>query len=85
MVAASEDIVGYRINDSIARSSRSEVIYKKGVLKIFAKFTGKHLCQSFFLKKRLWHRCFPVNFSKFLRTPVLTEHLRWLFLHCLNP
>ena len=21
------------------------------------------------LKKRLWHRCFPVNFSKFLRTP----------------
>ena len=22
------------------------------------------------LKKRLWHRCFPVNFAKFLRTPV---------------
>ena len=22
-----------------------------------------------FLKKRLWHRCFPVNFAKFLRTP----------------
>ena len=21
------------------------------------------------LKKRLWHRCFPVNFPKFLRTP----------------
>ena len=21
------------------------------------------------LKKRLWHRCFPVNFSKLLRTP----------------
>ena len=21
------------------------------------------------LKKRLWHRCFPVNFLKFLRTP----------------
>ena len=21
------------------------------------------------LKKRLWHRCFPVNFVKFLRTP----------------
>ena len=28
------------------------------------------------LKKRLWHRCFPVNFAKFLRTPLLTEHLR---------
>ena len=21
------------------------------------------------LEKRLWHRCFPVNFAKFLRTP----------------
>ena len=27
---------------------------------------------------RLWHRCFPVNFAKFLRTSFLTEHLRWL-------
>ena len=25
----------------------------------------------FLLKKRLWHRCFPVNFAKFLRTSVL--------------
>ena len=32
------------------------------------------------LKKRLWHRCFPVNFGKFLRTPFFTEHLRWLLL-----
>ena len=23
------------------------------------------------LKKRLWHRCFPVNFAKFSRTPFL--------------
>ena len=29
---------------------------------------------------RLWHRCFPVNFAKFLRTPFLTEHLWWLLL-----
>ena len=33
----------------------------KGVLKNFVKFTT-------LLKKRLWHRCFPVNFEKFLRT-----------------
>ena len=33
-----------------------------------------------FLKKRLWHRCFSVNFVKFRRTPFLTEHLRWLLL-----
>ena len=25
---------------------------------------------------RLRHRCFPVNFEIFLRTPFLTEHLR---------
>ena len=28
-----------------------EVFYKKGALKNFAKFTGKHLCQSLFLNK----------------------------------
>ena len=32
------------------------------------------------LKKRTWHRCFPVNFVKFLRTPFLTDHLWWLLL-----
>ena len=25
---------------------------------------------------RPWHRCFPVNFAKFLETLFLTEHLR---------
>ena len=30
--------------------------------------------------KRLWHRCFPVNFSKFPRKTFFTEHLRWLLL-----
>ena len=32
------------------------------------------------LKKRLWQRCFPVNFVKFPRAPFFTEHLRWLLL-----
>ena len=60
-----------------------EVFYKKSVLRNLTKFTGKHLCQSIFfnkiaglrpvtlLKKRLWHRCFSVNFAKLLRTPFL--------------
>ena len=64
----------------------------RGVLRNFAKFTEKHLCQSLFfnkvsgsglqlyLKKRLWHSCFPVNFAKFLGTLFLTEHLQWLLL-----
>ena len=60
---------------------------EKVFLEISKKFTGKHLCQSLFLnkvaglrpatllKKRLWHRCFPVYFFKiskntfFYRTP----------------
>ena len=56
---------------------------KKGVLRNFTKFTGKHQSQSLLfnkvaglrlvtvLKKRVWHRCFPVNFVKFPRTPSL--------------
>ena len=32
------------------------------------------------LKESLWHRCFPVNFAKFLRTPFFTKHLQWLLL-----
>ena len=38
-------------NCQSARSSRPEVFCKKGVLRNFAKFTGKHLCQSLFLNK----------------------------------
>ena len=70
----------------LLRSSRPEEFCKKDVLRNFAKFTGKRLCQNLFfnklaaynfIKKRLWHRCFPANFAKFL-----TEHLRWLLLNC---
>ena len=75
------------------RSSRPEVFCKKGAVKNFPKFTGKHLCQSLFynkvaglgpstlFKKRPWHRCFPVNFAEFLTTPFLIEHLRCLLLY----
>ena len=71
------------------RSSHREVFCKKGALRNLAKFTEKYLWQSLFevsiklqalLKKRLWRRCFPVNFAKFQRTPFLIEHLRWLIL-----
>ena len=72
------------------RSSRLDVFCKKGVLENFSKFTGKDLRQSLFfskaaslrpaalLKKRSWHVCFPVNFTKFLKTPCFIEHHRWL-------
>ena len=63
------------INKARYRSSHQKCSMKKGVLRNFTKFTGKHLCQSLFfnkvalLKKGLWHRCFLVNFVKALRTP----------------
>ena len=65
---------------------------EKGVLRNFAKLTGKHLCQVVFfnkvagperaalLKKRLRHSYFPVNFAKFLRASFLTKSLWWLLL-----
>ena len=66
------------------------MIWKEGVLKDFAKFTGKHLCQSFsFNEVAIWglqlyqkrdHRCFTANFPKFLRTLFFLEQLRWLLL-----
>ena len=75
------------------RSTCPEVFSKKAVLRNFPKLTGKHLCWSPFfnkiaglrpaslLKKRLKHRCFTVNFEKFLKTPFFSEHLWWLLLN----
>ena len=37
-------------------------------LKNVESFTGKHPPDS--LQQRLQHRCFPVKFEKFLRTPI---------------
>ena len=58
------------------------MFYEKWCSQKFQKLTEKHLRQSLFnkvaglskaplLKKRFWHRCFPVNFAKFLRAPFL--------------
>ena len=67
-----------------SRSSHRRCSVRKDVLRNFAKFTGKHLCQtarvSFliklqavcnFVKKETLARCFPMNFAKNLRTPFL--------------
>ena len=50
---------------TIPRSSRPEEFYKKGVLRNFAKFTRKHLCQILFFNKVVH----LMNFVKFQRTP----------------
>ena len=62
------------------RSSYQTCSLRKGVPRNFAKFFEKYLCQSLFfnkvaglrlaalLKRRFWHKCFPVNLVKLLRT-----------------
>ena len=73
-------------------SSCPEVFCEKGLLEI-SQNLQENTCDSLFLskvtgsrpatlfkKKRLRHRCFPVNFAKFLRGPFLTEHLQRLLL-----
>ena len=56
------------------RNSRPVAFFKKEVLKCFTKLTGKHLRPATSLKKRFWHRCFLVNFGKFLRVPFLQKN-----------
>ena len=63
----------------LERSSRPEV-FCKGVLRNFAKFTGKHLCQSLFFNKVSGLRTGAGVFLWILRNFFLTEHLRWLLL-----
>ena len=73
----------------------SEVFYKKAVLKNFAMFMGKYLYWSLLLpkfqafrpallKKRLQHRCFPVNSATFLRTLNLKNICERLLLLKIN-
>ena len=47
---------------------------------LFIFICAVHQCGATLFKKTLWHRCFPVNFVKFPRTPFLTEHFQWLSL-----
>ena len=73
----------------IYRSSYPELLCRKGILRDFAKFIGKHLCQSLLgfrpaplLKRKLWHRCFLVNVSKFMRTSFLQKTSGGFFWIC---
>ena len=71
------------------RSSRLEVFCKKGVLKSFVKFTGKHLCQSLFfhkvaghnfIKKETLAQVFSCEFYEISKNSFFIEHLWWLLL-----
>ena len=51
------------------RSSLRRCSVKKGALKNFTNLTGKHLYRRS-IKMKPQHKCFPVKFAKFLRTPI---------------
>ena len=63
------------------RSSHRRCSVKKGVLRKFAKFTGKHLCQSLFLNKvagalkEALAQVFSCEFCEFSKNSFLTEHV----------
>ena len=81
-------LTSVKIKNTCTNQIHSETVAQRN----FPQFTGRHLCQGHFyhkvaglrpetlFKKRLWNSCFPVNFSKFLRTPFLTQHLLWFLL-----
>ena len=70
-----------------ARSNHQRCSIKKGVLKNFTKFTGKHLCQRLFfnkvpgqacnfIKKESLTQVFSCEFCKNFKNTFFTEHLR---------
>ena len=59
------------------RSSHRRFSVKKGVLRNFTKFTGKHLCQSvFFNKRETLAQVFSCEFCEISKNIVFTEHLQ---------
>ena len=78
------------------RSSHQRSSVRKGILRNFAKFTGKQPWQSLFfnkvgglrptilLKQMLWHRCFPVNFVKCLRASFFIESCDCFWTFCVE-
>ena len=80
------DNLSLHYRSQIYKSSRQEVFCKKGVLRNFAKFTGKHLSQSLFLiklqtfvkgtvteiKKKLWN--FSRSNNETLRSRITTNN-----------
>ena len=69
------------VKGNICRSSHRRCFIKKNALKNFTLFSEKQLKACSFIKKRLQHKCFPVNIAKFVRTPILKNICEQLLLH----
>ena len=59
----------------IKRTAFTRTIAFKDTLKAYFQKQPLGLRLATLLEERLWHRCFPVYFAKFPRTPFFTEHL----------
>ena len=88
-------IFEYLVSFLIDRSSQQGCSVKKGVLKNFAKFTGKHLCQSLFLNKVVGAACnfmkketlaqmLSCEFCKIFKNTFLQNTSGWLLLNRQN-
>ena len=53
--------IAFKFYNDASRNSRPEVFCEKGVLRNFAQFRGKHLCESLFFNKVAGRAC---NFIK---------------------
>ena len=56
---------------SLHHKQLSKMFCKKGVLRNFAKFTGKHLCQSL-----IFNKAGGLEFCEFFKNTFSTEHLQ---------
>ena len=81
------------IGCALLRSSHWRCSVRKGVLRNFAKFTGKHLCQSLFLNKVAGSGCsfikketlshmFSCEFCEISLNTFFTEHIRTAASDC---
>ena len=64
-------------SNSILFYSKDTEVATRGVLQNFTKFTGKHLCQSLFIKKETLAQVFSCEFCKIFKNTFSTEHL-WM-------
>ena len=65
-----------RVSTKLKLHSDPQVLCKKGLLENFEKFTGKHLCQSLYIKKEYLRKPFKNTF--------FIEYLRWLLLNTIK-
>ena len=66
---------GDNIAEESKRSSHWRCSVRKGVLRNFAKFTGKHLCESLFIKKETLAQVFSYKFCEISKNTFFRAHL----------